>query len=244
MTTATATATSNGTTTLDPSKLSGVIDKMRDIQTEGDRWELAEALKGMIPQGSNGFSEIIDKATSEGVVGNLSANTLRLYRDTATRWPSTKRVANVSFSAHREAMALPTIDSAAKMLGDLAKTQGASKVTVASVRKAVAIKNGRQPTAAQAAGTTTHAKNLDVIRDLTSGGSELIKAIGAESDTDKLDKMHAGLNKVIAHVERLRAKAARASAKKATPEKKATNGAKPSTPKATAKKSAGDMRDL
>src|SRR5262245_745493 len=92
-------------------KMHDVIDAMRDVQTEGDRWHLAEALVAMLPQGSNGFQEIIDQASAEGVVGKLSANTLRLYRDTANRWPANRRVANVSFSAHREAMLLPPADA-------------------------------------------------------------------------------------------------------------------------------------
>src|SRR5262252_625828 len=116
-----------------------VIDAMRSIQTEGDRWHLAESLVALIPTGASGFDKIIDKATQEGVAGSLSANTLRLYRDTASRWSEDQRVPNVSFSAHREAMVLPTIPQAAKMLNDLAKNVGPSKVTVAAVRKAVAI---------------------------------------------------------------------------------------------------------
>src|SRR5215472_10648050 len=94
-----------------------VIEAMRSIHSESDRWHLAEALFKKIPSGLQGFQEIIDKASAEGVAGNLSVNTLRLYRDTASRWPANKRVADVSFSGHREVMALPgTVDGQAKLL--------------------------------------------------------------------------------------------------------------------------------
>jgi hypothetical protein len=160
------------------------------------------------------------------------------------RWPKSKRVKNISFSAHREAMALPNgIDERVKMLNDLAKTQGAAKVTVASVRKAVAIKQGKAPTAKP--GGSQSAKALDVLRDLTDhNGAGLISAIGNEQNSDKLDRLNASLTKVIGHVEKLRAKAAR----KTTPVKTTTpaavkpkvapaNGARP-------KKKAGDLRGL
>jgi hypothetical protein len=98
-------------------KVGDVIDAMRSIQTEGERWHLAEELATVIPKGDGEgtvtFATIIDQATSEGVAGKLSVTTLRLYRDTAKRWPKSKRVPNVSFSAHRTAMTLP-IDGAAK----------------------------------------------------------------------------------------------------------------------------------
>ena len=236
------------TTKLNAKDLEIVIDAMRDVQTEGDRWHLSEALAAMIPSGDAGFDKIIDEATAEGVIGNLSRNTLRLYRDTANRWPADKRVSNVSFSAHREAMALPSIDQAVKMLNDLSKTQGASKVTVASVRKAVAIKNGKQPSTRSAGPSTTTAqggKGLDVLRDLEGGGPQVITAIGNMTDSDRLDKLHAGLTKVIAHVEKLRAKAARAKAKTANGKTSTTTSAKPAEAKpASSRKGAGDMRGL
>src|SRR3954452_18562555 len=117
-----------------------VIEAMRSIQTEGDRWHLAEALRSQVPQGSTGFEEILDEAASAGVAGALKVNTLRLYRDTANRWPATERVPNVSFSAHREAMVLP-IEDAAKLLETLSTANGATKVTVASVRKTIKAMN-------------------------------------------------------------------------------------------------------
>jgi hypothetical protein len=243
----TTTSKTNGNG-LDPKKLDGVLDRMRDVQTEGDRWELAEALKVLVPNGTSEFVRIIDLATKEGVVGNLSANTLRLYRDTAARWPKSQRVENVSFSAHREAMALPgAIDGAARMLADIAKTQGAGKVTVASVRKAVAIKQGKKPTARQSGGrsnATGTPPSFDALNDLERNrGAGLVSAIGNETNGDRLDRLNAGLTKVIAHVEKLRAKAA---AKSKTPTKSTTPPAsKPKVgTKPVAKKAAGDMRGL
>jgi hypothetical protein len=221
-----ATPTNNG---IDKAKMAGVLDKMRDVQTEGDRWELAEALAAAIPKGAGGFQVIIDEATQEGVLGNLRVNTLRLYRDTAQRWPASKRVPNVSFSAHREAMVLIASDgntsAAEKMLKDISKTLGPNKVTVAQVRKNIAISQGKVPKS-KASATQPSQKQVDLLLDLrANGGKELIAAIGNTTDTDLLDKLNASLTKVIAHVEKLRAKAARS--------KVAAKAKAPSTPAPT-----------
>jgi hypothetical protein len=149
--TAMTVVTSKSTAVVDPKKLDGVLERMRDVQTEGDRWELAEALEVLVPKGNREFGIIIDAATKE----------------------------------------------------------------------------------------------LDVLRDLTDhNGAGLISAIGNEQNSDKLDRLNASLTKVIGHVEKLRAKAAR----KTTPVKTTTpaavkpkvapaNGARP-------KKKAGDLRGL
>jgi hypothetical protein len=238
---ATMQAKKNG---LDPKKLDGVLDRMRDVQTEGDRWDLAEALQLLVPQGSTEFDKIIDVATKEGVAGNLSANTLRLYRDTAVRWPADKRVKNVSFSAHREAMVLPgSIDLAVRMLNDIVKTNGTGKpVTVAQVRRTVQIKQGKKPSAKSPKNATT-AKGFDAVADLELGGKQLIDAIGNARSADSLDKLNRGLKKVIGHVEKLQAKAAQKKAPvKPTPSAKAKpNGA---AKKPAAKKPVGDLRGL
>ena len=223
--------------------LDDVIEAMRSIQTESDRWHLAEALAKQVPGGSEGFSEILDQATAEGVAGKLSLNTLRLYRDAALRWPADKRVANVSFSAHREAMVLESIDAAAKMLADLAKNAGAGNVTVAAVRKAIAVQQGKV-TAAPAA--TTSQKAVDVLADIKQGAPQLIAAISPATVTSELDQLHAGLTKAIAHVERLRAKAARktAAAKpSSTPVPKPSPGERKVAGEAITK-ARGDLRGL
>jgi hypothetical protein len=69
---------STSSTTVAPTTAQ-VIDAMRSIQTESDRWKLAEALYAVIPQGVRGFNELIDAATAAGVAGGLKVNTLRLY---------------------------------------------------------------------------------------------------------------------------------------------------------------------
>jgi hypothetical protein len=219
-----------------------VIDAMRSIQTESDRWHLAEVLAARIPEGVKGFGEILDRASKEGVAGKLSVNTLRLYRDTAKRWPSDKRVVNVSFSAHREAMAAHSIEDGRRLLADLVKTQGADKVTVASVRKAVQIKNGTaKPSASK--GTATPPRSLDVLADLTAGAPKIIAAI-VEGDAN-LDAYQRGLTKALAHVEKLRAKASRkaASAKKA-PASKAAPAKATAAKKVAGAKKAGDLRGM
>ena len=242
----------NPTPATDPAKQPGVadvIDAMRSIQTESDRWALAEALCKQIPEGAAGFDEIIDAATSAGVAGSLSVTTLRLYRDAAKRWPSDQRVPDVSFSAHREAMVLiPESGStavAAKMLGDLAKTQGAAKVTVASVRKAVAVKQGKAiPSSGSSTASSTSTRALDVLDDVKKGAPQLIAAISPATESDDLDKLHAGLTKAIAHVERLRSKAA-AKAKAASKKASAPTTTAPATAKAKgARKAQGDLRGL
>lgn len=244
--------------TVTPTKgLNEVIDAMRSIQTESERWTLAEALRALVPTGVAGFSEVVDKATAEGVAGNLSANTLRLYRDTATRWPADKRVADVSFSAHREAMVLPSITEAQRTLTALAKQLGAGKVTVASVRKAVAVKQGKPVPGTPAGGKgnggggkagSSGPTESQALADLKSGGKLLIEMIGQDTSEGDLDKLQAGLTKVIAHVERLRAKAARkqAAASKAAAKKGVANARaavkKSSTPRT--RKAQGDLRGL
>jgi hypothetical protein len=231
-----------------PSAFDEVIDAMRSIQTEGDRWHLAESLAVLVPSGVSGFGDVIDKASKEGVVGKLSVTTLRLYRDTALRWPADKRVPNVGFSAHREAIRnIDNATEAARILRDVAKTQGASKVTVSAVRKAVAIKQGKAVATAPKP-TATATKAVDVLRDLENGGSDLIAAISGGTDADTLDKLHSGLTKAIAHVERLRAKAtqkAAAAKGKAQGTPRESAAAKPAAKKAAAtSKAQGDLRGL
>jgi hypothetical protein len=241
-----------------------VIEAIRNIHTEGDSWKLAEALFVRIPDGLKGFQEILDQATAEGISGKLSTNTLRLYRDAAKRWPADKRVANVSFSAHREALNLPnsSIDGQAKMLQDLSKSLGSGKVTVASVRQAIRVKHpkpGAKPRAGGSAGAVQPPTPIsNVLADIANGAPQLIAAITGSTPESQLDKLQAGLNKALEHVEKLRMKAARtkanatkkasaASASPAAPTSKA-NGETPSkaegAPAAPAGRRRGDLRGL
>jgi hypothetical protein len=238
------------TTTTDAARLNGVLDAMQSVQSEDDRWHLAEALHTLIKSGTNGFDKVLDAATAKGVSGGLSATTLRLYRDTAARWPSAKRVPGVSFSAHREAMVMIAPDGstqkAEKLLKDLAKN-GADKVTVKQVRQAAAISSGKTARAQAGAGKTAAPKGFDVLNDLENGAKQVLDSINSiGTDTARLDKVHAGVSKALARVEQLRAKAQRA--KKATPTKVS------STPPASkpvvngkgkvAASKRGDLRDL
>ena len=228
-----------------------VIEAMRSIHSESDRWHLAEALFKKIPSGLQGFQEIIDKASAEGVAGNLSVNTLRLYRDTASRWPANKRVADVSFSGHREVMALPgTVDGQAKLLSDLVRQHGAGSVTIKTIRDAVKVKQGKSTATKSAAGKSgapnqAARQMVDVLDDIMKGSPKLIASIVVTTSTSELERLQAGLNKAIGHVEKLRMKAQRSkdaakkvAAKPAVPTKSAPAG------KAIPKKAAGNLRGL
>lgn len=192
-----------------------VIEAMRSVQTETDRWQLASRLLKMVPTGTGGFDRVIDAATAEHVDGGFSATTLRLYRDTAARWSVDQRVPNVSFSAHREVMVLPSIAEGRKLLESLATANGASKVTIQQIRKAVAVKQRKVPAAAAPAASTVSPTVSSALKDLKAGGPELIAAIGPDTSAEDLDTLQAGLSKVTAHVEALRAKAARKAAQAA-----------------------------
>jgi hypothetical protein len=203
---------------------------MASVQSESERWNLADALAKKIPSGSSdpisgiGFGDIVEEATKKGVAGKFSVTTLRLYRDTANRWPSDKRVANVSFTAHRTSEALGDVDAQVKLLENLVKSQGgADKVTVSAVRQAVRVaqkKTVAPPTAA--------AKSFKVLTDLMNGAPELIGAINGITDSADLDKIQAGLTKALVRVEQLRSKAAQKAQKQAS--------STPPTPITSAKK--------
>jgi hypothetical protein len=223
------TPASNATT---PPNAPDVIEAMRSLQTEGDAWRLAEALLARVPVGDNsGFDEIMDEAAAANVLGKLSKKTLMLYRDAANRWPADKRIANVSFSAHREALVLENINESVRLLEQLVKANGAAGVTVQSVRKAIAVKRGTVKAAPAGAAATAPKAAVDMLADLRTGAKALIGAIGADTEDDELVKLHAGLTKTLAHVERLQAKAAR---KAATAAKRATTPWAPRTPSGAA----------
>jgi hypothetical protein len=229
-----------------------VLDAMRSLQSESDRWTLAEALKAAIPAGLNGFDDLMRKATDEGVGGKLTKSTLRQYRDTAVRWPAGKRVKGVSFSAHREAMRGfdgKSIDGAVKLLERLARQQGsASKVTTAEVRRAVQVLQGKPVTTQRgrndkSAGQPASGPQVsDALNDLKGGGSKLIAFIPASTDLNDLTKLQRGLAAVATHVDKLRAKKAQKN-KPAQPAVAAKKTAKPAAA-ASSKGAAGDLRGL
>jgi hypothetical protein len=230
----------------DPSKgIDQVVDAIRSFQSQNDLWQLADALAKQIPNGTTAggvsFGDIIDAANKEGVLGKLSAKSLQLYRDSALRWPADKRVAGVSFSAHREAQSLEgSVDDQVIFLGELIKNTpgGAAKVSVASVRAAVRVKQGKTATRPSAA---TNQQTIKVLDDLKAGAKELIATITSATSASDLDKLHAGLTKAISHVDTLRSRAAKAAALKAS---KASGGSRATnnpTPIASAKKAAGPI---
>lgn len=204
-----------------------VMDCMKDIQSEDDLWELADALKVLIPTGSSGFDKVIDQATTDGVVGKFKPETLRRYRDAAAKWPTDKRVEKVSFTAHREAMPLGSIDAAKRLLEGMAKAPGGpGKVSAVNVRKAVASQNqGSNPTTTRtrrasggAAGQQSPVVN--VLNDVKAGGQTLIQSIQSGMPSSELNELKQGFNKVLTHIERLLNKAtakAQQSPKKAAP---------------------------
>jgi hypothetical protein len=244
--------------------MSDIMDAMRDISNEGETWKLADALNARIPTGLTGFQEIIDEATSEGVLGTLKLNTLRLYRDTASRWPADKRVSGVSFSVHREMMVAKdskgqvlSLPEQIKMIGDVQKTLAAQgkTISVRSVREAIAVKQGKQTAAqkraTQAASTQQATPMSEVLNDIKKGAPNLIGAISPTASESELDKFTAGFNKALAHVEKLRMKIARAKqaskAQKAAVPAAAAPAAKANgdgESKAAPAKRRGDLRGL
>lgn len=230
-----------------------VIEAMRSVQTESDRWRLAEALMAAIPSGgASDFAAIVDEAKDAGVLGGLSQKTLQLYRDAAKRWPADKRVPNVSFSAHRETMALEgDIAGRIKLLTTLVKSSGgADKVTVATVRKAVAVANGKTPKDAAAPADKAEVEatrtTAAVLADIMAGAPQLLSAINGHTTRDDLDKLHKGFAKALTHVERLQAKQAAAAKRLATrkPAAKAPAAKKAPARKPAARKPQGDLRGL
>jgi hypothetical protein len=231
-----------------------VCDALRDVHDEASLWTLSDELVKVAPKGVEAIEKVVAQAKVRGIP-TKSANTLRLYRDVAHRFPRGKRVPLVSFSAHREAIAVGDTDAAQAILIDLAKKHGEEGVSVATVKTAVQAALGKTPTpkSTTAKASTTYA---DIAADLCGGSG---KKFIAEVDTlvtlpnVTLDGLHAGLTAVLTAIEAKRAKAARAAAKKAGPTtvkpvgKPATR--RPSTPaKAAARKTvagkAGDLRGL
>jgi hypothetical protein len=189
----------------------GVFTAMRHIQSETERWILADALFEAVPHGEYGLGDLLEEAKQEGVAGKLSVTTLRLYRDTANRWPVASRIPGVSFSAHREAeKGIKSLGATqvAKILQDMADANGPDKVTITAVRAAIAGRQGKSVTPKSPA-------TFDAVADLKKGGGALIKTITASMSVSDLEAVSDGLAKVMVHVNDLRAKAARNARKKA-----------------------------
>jgi hypothetical protein len=227
---------------LSATSVDAVLERMRDLHDEADRWKLADELLRQIPSGGAGFAEIIAKASEQGVAGNLKEKSLQLYRDTATHWPTDQRVKGVTFTAHREAKVVGDTKTAHKLLTSLVKQHGVENVSVTRVRDAVRTAKGAPARRSSSRGSANKVPAFDVLADVKDGASQLIASIGSDTDADSLDKLHAGLTKAIGHVERLRVKAAR---KASAANKASAPVAKQAAKKATSDgRKAGDMRGL
>jgi hypothetical protein len=195
---------------------------------------------------------------------------LRLYRDVAIRFPASKRVPLVTFSAHREAIAIGDADKARAVLIELAAKHGAAGVTVTTVKQAIGAATGNVAKATPKAAGKAQSGYGDIAVDLSMGGKKFIAALDSMVATNgvTLDGLHTGISAVLTAVESMRAKAARkAQAAKATPKngtvvdpkkspaaRKAiaaakVNGTKPASSgkapvKVGAGKGKGDLRDL
>ena len=191
-----------------------VLDALRDVHDEASLWRLSDELVKIAPSGVQSVQDVVDAATAKGIP-TKSVNTLRLYRDVAIRFPASERVEGVSFSAHREAIAVGDMVLAKQTLIDLAKQHGAANVTVTTVKRAIAAATGKPAPQTRAQKAATAVTYIDVAVDLsTANGSKFLSELPAMLGHGKvtLDGLHSGLTHVLAKVEGERAKAARKAA--------------------------------
>src|SRR5262245_19532023 len=112
-----------------------VCTAIRDVHDEASLWHLSDELVKIAPSGVDSVAKVVAQATARGIP-TKSTNTLRLYRDVAIRFPASQRVPLVSFSAHREAIAVGDVKQARKILDELVAKHGAAGVTVTTVKSA------------------------------------------------------------------------------------------------------------
>jgi hypothetical protein len=206
---------------------------LKDVQEENGLWALADAMVKENPSGDLAwFGRFHEEAVAEGLEPK-SVHTLRMWRDTAAHWPVGKRFDGVSFSAHRETQD-PTV---MQKVVDSKGTPGA--VTVTAVRNAQKAKSGK------IVAPKKSAAGFDAVADLEKGGKQLIAAIASSTSKDNLDRLHVGLSAVLAHVENLQVKAARASRKRNGSQATASAASSATKAKAAGKSQrAGDLRGL
>jgi hypothetical protein len=189
-----------------------VCDAIRDVHDEASLWRLSDELVRVAPSGVEAVERVVAEAVARGIP-TKSANTLRLYRDVAIRFPAADRVPLVSFSAHREAISIGDVKQARQILLDLAKQHGAAGVTVTTVKKAIGAATGvvSAPSSSGSASAKSTSWATVAVDLSTNGGAgflaELDGMLGVSGVT--LDGLHAGLKAVLADVESRRAKAAR-----------------------------------
>jgi hypothetical protein len=192
--------------------LDDVVAALRDVHDEASLWRLSDEIVKVAPAGVAAVEAIVKEAKVRGIP-TKSANTLRLYRDVAIRFPASERVALVSFSAHREAISVGDAQVARELLTELAAKHGPEGVTVTTVKDAISARTGKVKAApVRRASSSAAGPSVDeTITDLVSNkGGQLIAAITAAAGNGvKLDAVRAGLSSVLAHVEMLQAKQAR-----------------------------------
>jgi hypothetical protein len=221
-----------------------VLAAMRDLNTESDRWTLSDALLKLVPSGVQGFHEVNDAAAREGVTP-ISVHTQRLYRDTAKMWPAADRVANLSFSAHREAVRNLSVADARRLLLDLQSAAGPTgKVTASAVRKAAAVAAGLPNPVAN---NKPSAATL-VLGDLAAGGKDMVAAVKKMPAAD-LDAVAQGLNAVLVALDKRRAAASKRGAATRAPKEMPENvtpikKVAKAVPAVKSAAAVGDLRDL
>lgn len=185
-----------------------VCDALRDVHDEASLWRLSDELVKVAPKGVESVEQVVAQAKVRGIP-TKSANTLRVYRDVAIRFPANERVPLVTFSAHREAIVIGDSLKARKVLEELSAKHGPAGVTVTTVRQAIGAATGKVPAAPKAG--KAQSGYADIARDLSTGGKKFIagldEMLGVAGVT--LDGMHVGLSAVLTQVEARRSKAAR-----------------------------------
>lgn len=245
-------------------KYDSVCDAIKDVHDEASLWKLSDELVKVAPSGVASVQEVVTQAKARAIP-TKSTNTLRLYRDVAIRFPAAERVSGVTFSAHREAIAVGDAKQARQVLIDLAAKYGPAGVTVTTVKSAIGAVTGKTPAAPKGKAGAAQSTHADVARDLSAGGKAFIAALPDMLTVNNvtLDGLHQGLTAALTAVESMRSKAARkAAAAKAKPSgtpvnparsraaasakaaatKAASGGAKAPTSAKAGK--AGDLRDL
>ncbi len=171
------------TTTTTTGRFSESVAATQSSRERSDLWQIADALHAEVGQYD-------DRATFRAVAAECelagikpySVSAMRQYRDTAVHWPADKRIAGLSFSAHRAA--LPA-DDPEGLLRDLVKTHGAN-VTVKQVNEAVAIRQHG------IAAVATKAKKTATVATVADG--DLIAELSARIDTHGVRQVAAGID--------------------------------------------------
>ena len=205
-----------------------VCDAIRDVHDEQSLWHLSDELVKVAPQGVEAVTKVVDQAKARNIPVK-SVNTLRLYRDVAHRFPASERVPMVSFSAHREAIAIGDVIEAKRILTELVQKHGAEGVTVTTVKSAIGAATGKvaKPKAAGKGGKA-QSGYTDIAVDLSKGGKQFIAALDQMTAVSgvTLDGLHTGISAVLTAIEAKRSKAARVKAAAKAPAGTPVNPAK------------------